>query len=383
MRHARRHRVQPLITTGVCLLLTQCLIAHVANARQFPIQTDNCIVCLDLHTGAPLWEYVPERLVDVEFEWYDVGLLVRPIDDGGKRLDPIIIDPRTGGLMSSFALDLAKLLAKSPTFNPPQNVKLSNGWTLRDVDMGSTKTLEFEDDSHQLQWSVPMGATEQLGIWQDFVYFSRGYYSDLDEAKLYAHQAGGTTPTWIFDANTSPKKKPYTVSRLAFQVLDDRIYAQAANHIFCLDPATGRVLWERDIASEVGLNFGHFWEGGVEIAQFNKSGDILIVAFESRIVAMNEQTGEHLWHLLPDTMPQGPASVIHDGMIVMLAGPNRTLIAEPDERWRIWLQWAKWVATVAIVVTVFAALIAWRRKRESGSKSIAPKESADVNPLAR
>ncbi|HYE19264.1 MAG TPA: hypothetical protein VEA69_12515, partial [Tepidisphaeraceae bacterium] len=101
---------------------------------------------------------------------------------------------------------------------------------------------------------------------------------------------------------------------------------------FALDETTGRVLFHVDLAAAVGLPFSPgFWKGGVNLASLAADGDVLIVSFEERVLALDTRQRKVLWHLRPDTFPNNPFPVAHDGVLYMTVGDKATDPAAPKE----------------------------------------------------
>ena len=157
------------------------------------------------------------------------------------------------------------------------------------------------------------------------MFYAYSYLSK--EGILYARKAGSDRSTWKLDLNEIVKGRKQPLTRMIFQVIDDVIYLAANEHIFAIDPATGKLHWHRNFATDLGVTYGGgLFGGGLNLAVFQKSGDILVGSFEKRVVALDLKEMKYLWHFEPDTFPHCPFLVVHDGRVFLTAGENRTSI---------------------------------------------------------
>lgn len=302
------------------------LLGAVAPADSWAPKTDNEVAALDLRTGKVLWSQKPPKLSDAHFEVYAQGLVAYPHYDGSDKSHPIFLSPDKGALIRPFDTRSATCLARSATFWPGPRIELANGWILQGFKPGYTKTLKLVDGkSSQPVWTIRTGGyPHHVRCWRNFVYYAFSYMSD--EGVLYACEAGGDRPTWTVDLNQIVKGRTKPLTRMIFQVIDDKLYLEANEHIFGFAPATGKVLWHKDLAKDLGLPFdGGFYGGGLNLAVFAKSGNILIVSFEKRVVAVDLETMRCLWHLEPDTFPHCPFPAVYDNKVFLSSGRDRKL----------------------------------------------------------
>lgn len=160
--------------------------------------------------------------------------------------------------------------------------------------------------------------------WKNFIFF-RFEYSDGE--LLYAYEAGKQEPCWIFNPNKIVEEYNIGFGRITFQVIEDVIYSNVKEHIFGLNPKDGKLLWYRNLAKDLGLKFSpDFFGGGLELATFTKSKNILIISFERRIVAIDISNSQYLWHLEPDTFPHQSFPAIYNEKLFITSGDKRKLI---------------------------------------------------------
>jgi len=292
----------------------------------WPAKTDNEILCLDLRTGRSLWEYKPAKLDHAHFEVYTDGLIAYPHYDGRDRSQPIFLDMKTGRPTRPFEQNPKHLRAKSAVFWPDPDVVLENGWRLSGFKPANPQSLTFRDALSATDiWTIETrGYPHVVRSWKGFVFFAFSYLSD--EGILYAYRASAKTPTWTVDLNTIVKGRKTPLTRMIFQIIDDTIYLEADEHIFAVDPASGKLLWHRDLASDLRLEFQpDFYGGSLNLAVFAKDGNVLVVSFERRVVAIDVNEGKYLWHLEPDTFPECPFPIAHGGKVVLTSGAKRRL----------------------------------------------------------
>jgi outer membrane protein assembly factor BamB len=307
-----------------CILLA-ILVSTFAQATDWEPKTDNEIAALDLKTGMLLWAYKPDKLGNAHFEVHQQGLVVYPHYAGNKKTDPLFLDLNKGTPITPFRTDLTPL-AKSATFWPGLEIKLTNGWVLQGFSAGNTMSLTFVDPQTKTTvWSIETGGyPHQVACWNDYVFYSFSYLSD--EGVLYAYRAGRETPSWTLDLNQIVTDREVPLTRMIFQIMGDVLYLEANEHIFGIDPETGKLRWHRDLAKDLNVPFERgFYGGGLNLAVFAKSGNTLVVSFEKRVVALDLTSMRCLWHLEPDTFPGCPFPAVHDGMVFLSSGKNRQL----------------------------------------------------------
>ncbi len=186
-------------------LLTMAMSLHVA-AMSFSPKTNNEIVALDLKSGKLLWTHKPDKLSDAHFEVHEQGLVVYPHYGGNTKTNAVFLDPEKGTPVTPFKTESAPL-AKSATFWPGPDIRLSNGWVLQGFSAGHTKTLTFVDKNRKKVWSIKTGGyPHQVRCWKDYVLYAFSYLSA--EGVLYAYRAGQDKPSWTVDLNQIAGRDP-------------------------------------------------------------------------------------------------------------------------------------------------------------------------------
>jgi len=318
-----------IVTAVVAFVLASS--ASNCHGKSFREKVDNEIVCLDLRTGRQFWNYKPGTLSDAHFELYPDGLIAYPHYGGSDRSKPIFLDVNTGHPIPPFARIANRLQAKSAVFWPHPPVVLENGWRLSGFKPGYAKTLTFRDGgrsdgAHATEiWKIePRGYPHVVRSWKDLGFYAYDYLSD--EGILYAYRAGAKTPTWTVDLNSIVKGRKWPLTSMKFQIIEDTIYLEADEHIFGFAPASGNLLWHRDLAADLSLHFEpDICGGAADAAVFAKDGNVLVVSFERRVVAIDLKQGKYLWHLEPDTFPETPFPIAHGGQVVLTSGAKRRL----------------------------------------------------------
>ena len=307
------------------VIFQSVLAGSVCQASQFAPKTDNRVICLDARTGKLLWEHVPRKLSDAHFESYKEGIVVYPHYDGSNRSKPLFLNAKTGKPIKSFSRESKRVRAKSAVFWPGPAVSLNNGWRLSGFPPGNTKTLLFRDAGGKDTWRIKTGGyPHQVRSWKNFVFYAFSYLSD--EGILYAYRAGTKAPAWTIDLNKIVKGRSRPLTRMIFQVIENLIYLESNEHIFCFRPQSGKLLWHRNLAADLGLRFSpDFFGGGLNLAVFAKTGNVLVISFERRVVALDLKNGKYLWHLVPDTFPHCPFPMARDGKVILTAGAKRRL----------------------------------------------------------
>lgn len=302
------------------------LFAAVASrARSFSPKTDNEIVALDLRTGKLLWAHVPATLSDAHFEVHAGALVAFPHYSQAERSSPIVLDRRTGRTLTKAPS--GPVLARSATFWPPPEVKLANGWVLHGFSQGNSKTLEFQDPAtKKIVWTIAASDyPEYVRAWDDVVFYAHGYLGN--EAVIYACPAGATQPRWTVDVNAVLGLQGRDrLTRVALQVIGGTLYAEANEHVFAIDPATGKLRWRMDLARALGVKFEpDIYGGALNLAVFAEEQGVLVVAFEKRVVAIDTAKRKVLWHLEPDTFPHCPYPAVEGGVVYLTSGARRQL----------------------------------------------------------
>ena len=308
-----------------CTLALTLLTSSICQGTDYPPKLDNQVICVELKSGKLKWEFVPSKLSSAHFEQYPRGVVMYPHYSGDNKTKPTFLDPNSGKVIPEFKRDQKKLFSKSAVFWPGPVIALDNGWQLKGFSAGNHKTLVFRDAGDKERWKIPTGGyPHQVRSWKNLVFYAFSYLSN--EGILYAYRAGEKKPTWTLDLNSIVKGRSKPLTRMIFQLIEDKIYLEANEHIFCIQPMSGKVLWHRNVAKDLGLNFApDLFGGGLNLAVFGKSGDVLIISFECRVVALDLKAKKYLWHLQPDTFPHCPFPLVLKDSVILSSGAKRAL----------------------------------------------------------
>lgn len=304
----------------------------------FEPKTDNHIVALDARTGELIWEHVPDTLSDAHFEMHTAGLVAFPHYDGSDRSSPVFFDPATGTALAAFPIEAEASLDRSMVFWPIPPVRLDNGWQLEGFDPGNTKNMNFYaevDGERRLRWSL------RHRDWQHWVassgnmlFYSKSYLSD--NGRICAHRAGDDLPSWVVDLDKIVPGQGTKLHRPIYRVIDGELVVVAQHHLFGFAPETGRLLWRYDLAEELGVQgkkserdtdvHPDFFGGALSLGVVSREGDLLVVSYELKLLVIDLEEQEVLWHMTPATFPHCPFPLIHGGRIFTTAGEARNLV---------------------------------------------------------
>lgn len=308
-----------LVLAGLCVLFAVALTSF-SDASSWRAKTDHVIAALDLRTGKLLWKHKPKTLGEAHFRLYKGAIVAYPHYDGTKTTAPIVLT-ESGTLAAKQKTPRAKVLAKSSVHWPLPHIQLSNNWELFGFKPGHDKELKFRDrKSKKLKWRITTNTyPHQVRAWNDYVFYATSYLSD--DGILQAYKAGETKPAWRFDLNKIVKNNTPLLTRMSLEVIDDVIYIQSREHIFALSPRSGKLLWHRDLATDLGLKYQpEIYGGGLDLAIFASEGNMLVISFEKRLIVLNTKTMKYLWHMDPGTFPHTPYPVVHKGKLYLTLG---------------------------------------------------------------
>jgi outer membrane protein assembly factor BamB len=299
-----------------------------AVARDFAPRNDIEIIALDVKTGALKWTHKGTPLGNAHFEIYPGLVAVYPHYDNTDKTKPMLLDPKSGAVVKDTR-DPAKRIKASSAQWIRGAVVLANGWRLDGFDAGNTKDLDFTDPkTSKVVWTVkPAHYPEYVLAYKDTLLVAYGYLTD--QAMLFGYRAGSAKPAWTIDFNKllgkpAAKKDLKRLGRVAPQLIGDTLYVQTGEHVFSVAPETGKVAWRTDAAQVLGVKYEpDLYGGALDISVFTRDGDVLVVAFEKRILALNAATGKLRWHMQPDTFPHAAFPLAHDGIVYLSSGPKR------------------------------------------------------------
>jgi len=306
--------------------LTTLALATAANATSFVPRDDFAIVSFDARSGEHQWTYYPEKLSRATSELYSGYLLVNGEVDTVSPSTTFVVglDPATGQVKEEPA-SLGNPLAVSDTWAQPP-IQLDNGWKLS-FDPGNSETLEFIDAQGNKTWTIqPNGFPELIASWHDTVFYELSF---PQETVVYAYEAGAMQPKWTFDPRTLVTVTEQPVDRMHFKVSGDDFYVGLHQHLFLLDPATGMVKKQWDLAQLTGVPFisleaagEAFFHGGLEMASVSINQETIVLGFEGQIVALDRPSGDFLWNANSHTVPYSPFPLLHDQQLIFMAHEN-------------------------------------------------------------
>jgi outer membrane protein assembly factor BamB len=315
----------PTFLSAFCGLATLALVST-AHATSFVPRDDFAVVSFDARSGEYQWTHYPEKLSSATTELYSDYLILN------GRIDTVSpsgsfsigLDPATGKVIEEPA-SLGNPLAVSDTFASPA-VQLDNGWKLS-FDPGNSDTLDFFDAQGNKVWTIlPNGYPEIVTSWHDTVFYEMSY---PQETVVYAYEAGTMLPKWTFDPRTLVTLTEPPVDRLHFKVSGDDFFVGLHQHLFLLDPATGMVKKQWDLAQLTGVPFisfeaagEAFFHGGLEMATISINQETIVLGFEGQIVALDRPSGDFLWKADSHTVPYSPLPLLHDQQLIFMAHEN-------------------------------------------------------------
>jgi outer membrane protein assembly factor BamB len=290
-----------------------------------PFKENNRVVCLELRTGKVVWEYIPDRLNIAILELYKDGLFVQRSTPRGDFGAPLYLDAKTGKPIKEFKHDPGRLLTKSPIWDDDAPVVLANGWRMVPSLAQDMKTLRFLDPKSATEmWRIEIAdSVGDIRTWKDFVFCTLDMFKT--KGVLYAYRAGGKRPAWTVDLNKIVKESEPRLTRMFFQVLDDTLYVQAHEHVFAINPENGKLLWHRNVETDLRLESSDLYGPGNDWSTMAKDGNILIISYQCRVVALDLKAKKYLWHLEPDAYPTTPYPIAHEGKLYLSSGPKRKL----------------------------------------------------------
>ena len=190
------------------------------------------------------------------------------------------------------------------------------------------------------RWSVPVGG----GYSGPTVAAGRVYVMDRPKDRAVERvlcldwKTGATL--WELSYDCVYEGFTYSVGpRASVTVREGRAYALgAAGHLHCLDAASGRVLWKRDLRAEYrvrmplwGIAAHPLLEGNRLFTQIGGEG-------EACVVALDPLTGKECWKAFPDEASYAPARAIEQGgrrVVVMPLG-FRLVAFDPADGALLW-----------------------------------------------
>jgi outer membrane protein assembly factor BamB len=189
-------------------------------------------------------------------------------------------------------------------------------------------------------WSAPIGS----GYAGPAVADGRVYVADRvtgeDVERIHCFNESDGKPLWTHSYEAEYGRLGYPLGPRATPTIDgNRVYALGAvGHLFCLDVASGDVVWKKDLSDDFGMKLPIWGMAGAPLVD----GDQLIVLAGGKdgalIVSLDKLTGDELWRSLDDE------AVGYAPPVIMEFGGKRQLIVwhpkavsaiDPDDKGKL------------------------------------------------
>lgn len=226
----------------------------------------------------------------------------------------------------------------------------------RDGVWAETGLIEkFDSPEIPLKWRVPISS----GYSGPTVAGGRVYVTDritepdqIERVLCFQWQTG--EKIWSHSYECKYDGIGYQAGPRASVLVDqERAYSLgAAGHLFCLDAATGNVLWGRDLRSEYKIRMPNWGIAAAPLVE----GDLLIVQIggegEACVVALDKINGEERWKALPDAASYSAPIVIDQAgrrVLVCWTGDRITGLDPQTGRlhWEHPWPWERWPIGIA------------------------------------
>jgi outer membrane protein assembly factor BamB len=186
---------------------------------------------------------------------------------------------------------------------------------------------KFEKPQLDAKWRVPIGAGYCGPTVAGGRVFLMDRVADQDLERVLCFEAETGKPAWTHTYTAPYGGIGYQAGpRASVTVHEGRAYALGAiGNFTCLDAATGRVVWSRDLNKEYqirmpvwGISAAPLIEGDLVITQIGGEG-------EACLLALDRKTGQERWKALPDQAAYSPP-------IIVQQADRRVMIAWTGDR---------------------------------------------------
>ena len=259
------------------------LSATAAQADSWVHRTNLEIAAIMPESGYVIWSYKPPRLGAARIDLYKQGLVVTPDKEGSHQEKTIYLDPDRGWAIKPFARGKPIASSKPRSALP---VVLAQGWDLKRV-------------------------------------------GDHGGEGLSVYRAGESSPVWTLNFAGLGDASDIRNPGIDMEVVGDTLFLRrhaTLYALYALDPLTGKELWHADMAKELNLKRSDFSPEMVFSNQFAHDGNILMLIFDSRIVAFDLTTRKVSWQMETDSFPSTPTFLVNQDMFFMLVGCQRKLV---------------------------------------------------------
>jgi outer membrane protein assembly factor BamB len=141
-------------------------------------------------------------------------------------------------------------------------------------------------------------------------------FNEADGKGLWTHEYSVEYPDWAFDQPSGPRATP--------NIRDGKLFTLGSlGHLICLDAATGKVVWEKNLAREyqvkefTGITGSPLIEGQLLILN-------ICVKPSACVVALDKNSGKEVWRAMDD-------SFTYSSPIILTAGRKKQLIVWTQE----------------------------------------------------
>ena len=141
-------------------------------------------------------------------------------------------------------------------------------------------------------------------------------FSEADGTRLWTHEYSVEYPDWAFDQPSGPRATPNVHQGKLFTL-------GATGHLLCLDAATGKVVWKKDLARDYQVKEFTGITGSPLI-----ENQLLILNISGKpsacVVGLDKNSGKEVWRAMND-------SFTYSSPITLTAGGKRQLIVWTQE----------------------------------------------------
>ncbi|NLH16881.1 MAG: PQQ-binding-like beta-propeller repeat protein [Phycisphaerae bacterium] len=190
-------------------------------------------------------------------------------------------------------------------------------------------------------WRVPIGPGYSGPVVANGRVFVADHVYDPEESeRIHCFDADSGKPLWSYRYPCKYRNIQYLAGpRAAMLIHQGRAFSLGTmGHLFCLDSATGQVLWQKDLQTEYRLRIPTW---GIAPSPMIESHTLIVLAGGrdgAAVIAFDQATGKEVWRALDDPIGYSAPIVIDHGgkrLIVCWTG-TRVVGLEPETGKMIW-----------------------------------------------
>lgn len=175
------------------------------------------------------------------------------------------------------------------------------GGPQRDLIWRETELVDTLPEQLDQVWSAPIAEGYAGPAVADGRVFVTDRVAEENLERVHAFAADTGQPLWTHSYEASYSISYPAGPRATPTVDEDRVYTiGAVGHLFCLDVASGNMIWKKDFQQDFGTRLPTWGMAGAPLVE----GDQLIClvggADGALVVSFNKHTGEELWRSLDD-----------------------------------------------------------------------------------